>query len=59
MSDDRSKDDEKAAAPGGFSRRKLFYAAPAFLTRKMFYAQGTCQKAGSQTFECSQFGFAS
>ena len=41
------------------SRRKLLYAAPAFMTRKMFYAAVLCGKQGSQGPDCASLPNAS
>ncbi len=57
MSDDNKGN--RSAAPSvlsePLSRRKLLYAAPAFMTRKMFYSQAQCNKQMGQTTECSAF----
>jgi hypothetical protein len=51
--DDKNRDgapESVVAQP--FSRRKMLYAAPAILTRKMFYSHGLCGKQGTQGGEC-------
>ena len=57
MSDDNGAKDKAGqdAPPSGVgvSRRKLLYAAPAFMTRKMFYSQVLCGKHGSQGPDCA------
>jgi len=53
MSDDRDNSKvEGSATATPFSRRKLVYAAPALMSRRIFYSQTTCSKAGGQNQEC-------
>jgi hypothetical protein len=48
------KDEKKLDGSIGqpFPRRKLVYAAPMLMSRRMFYSQSQCNKAGGQGEEC-------